>query len=103
MKEQLDYNIRCGKHINVAEELDELESKFRADLKGTIDTYDCMDDVSNESLNDLILFTTVIRVMNKFGYIDDEECKNICEYAAKIRLEKLDELTAEPIGGASNE
>lgn len=96
MKEQLDYNIRSGKHINVAEELDELEAKFRADLKGTIDAYESMDDVSNESLNDLILFTTVIRVMNKFGYIDDEECKNICECAAKIRLQLLE-------GGANNE
>lgn len=96
MKEQLDYNIRSGKHINVAEELDELEAKFRADLKGTIDAYESMDDVFNESLNDLILFTTVIRAMNKFGYIDDEEYKNICEYAAKIRLQLLE-------GGASNE
>lgn len=92
MKEQLDYNIRSGKHINVAEELDELEAKFRADLKGTIDTYESMDDVSNESLNDLILFTTVIRVMNKFGYIDDEETVKICEKGSSIRREYLEKL-----------
>lgn len=103
MKEQLDYNIRCGKHINVAEELDELESKFRADLQATIDTYEAWDDISNETLNDLILFTTVIRAMNKYGYIDEEECKKICACAAKIRYEKLDELNSEPIGGESDE
>lgn len=96
MREQLDFNIRCGKHINIAEELDELEAKFRADLLSTIDAFDSEDEVSNETLNDQIVFTTVIRMMEKFGYIDDEECKNICECAGKIRLQMLE-------GGASNE
>lgn len=95
MKEQLDYNIRCGKHINVAEELDELEAKYRADLLGTIDAFESADEVSAETLNDQIVFTTVIRMMEKFGYIDEEECKNICECAGKIRLQMLE-------GGANN-
>lgn len=96
MREQLDYNIRCGKHINIAEELDELEAKYKADLLSTINSFDSADEVSNETLNDQIVFTTVIRMMCKFGYLDDEECKNICECAGKIRLQMLE-------GGASNE
>lgn len=96
MKEQLDYNIRCGKHINIAEELDELEAKYKADLQGTIDAFDSENEVSSETLNDQIVFTTVIRMMCKFGYLDDEECKNICECAGKIRLQLLE-------GGAANE
>ena len=95
MKEQLDYNIRCGKHLNVAEELDELEAKYRADLLSTIDAFEGYDEVSTETLNDQIVFTTVIRMMCKFGYLDEEECKNICEQAGKIRLQLLE-------GGANN-
>ena len=33
MKEMLDYNLRAGKHINIVEELDELESKPLVDYE----------------------------------------------------------------------
>lgn len=92
MKEMLDYNLRAGKHINIVEELDELEAKFRADLKGTIDAYDSLDEVSNETMNDLIVFNTVIRMMEKFGYLDDEETVKICRQGASIRQDYLEKL-----------
>lgn len=92
MKEMLDYNLRAGKHINIVEELDELEAKFRADLKGTIDAYDSLDEVSSETMNDLIVFNTVIRMMEKFGYLDDEETVKICRQGASIRQDYLEKL-----------
>lgn len=92
MKEMLDYNLRAGKHINIVEELDELEAKFRADLKGTIDAYETLDEVSNETMNDLIVFNTVIRMMEKFGYLDDEETVKICRQGASIRQDYLEKL-----------
>lgn len=92
MKGMLDYNIRSGKHINIIEELDELEAKFRADLKGTIDSFDSLDEVSSETLNDLVVFNTVIRMMEKFGYLDSEETASICRQGASIRIDYLEKL-----------
>lgn len=92
MKEMLDYNLRAGKHINIVEELDELEMSFRADLKGTIDAFDSLDEVSSETLNDLVVFKTSILMMEKFGYLDDEEAAKICKQGASIRKEYLEKL-----------
>lgn len=92
MKEMLDYNIRVGKHINIVDELDELEATLRADLKGTIDAYETYDEVSNETLNDLIVFNTIIRMMGKFGYLDEEEEVKICQQGASIRRDYLEKL-----------
>lgn len=92
MKEMLEYNLRAGKHINIVEELDELEAKFRADLKGTIDAFDSLDEVSSETMNDLVVFNTVIRMMEKFGYLDNEETVKICQQGASIRRDYLEKL-----------
>ena len=92
MKEHLDYNLRAGKHINIIEELDGLEMSLRADLKGTIDAYDSLDEVSNETMNDLIVFNSIIRMMEKFGYLDEEETVKICRQAASIRQDYLEKL-----------
>lgn len=92
MKEMLDYNLRAGKHINIVEELDEMEMSLRADLKGTIDAYDSLDEVSNETLNDLVVFNAIIRMMEKFGYLDEEETVKICGKAASIRQDYLEKL-----------
>lgn len=92
MKEMLDYNLRAGKHINIVEELDELEAKFRADLKATIDAFDSLDEISSETMNDLIMFNTVIRMMEKLGYLEDEEAVKICQQGATIRIDYLGKI-----------
>ena len=51
-----------------------------------------MDEVSNETMNDLIVFNTVIRMMEKFGYLDDEETVKICRQGASIRQDYLEKL-----------
>lgn len=93
MKEALVYNIRAGKHVNIVEELDKIESRFRSELKTTIDTFDNYDEVSAETFNDELIANAMIRMMEKLGYLDDDEATEICTMIAKIRTETLEEMS----------
>lgn len=91
MKEALDFNIRCGNHINIVKELEDLEAKYKEDLNASFDSFNSWQEVDAETFNDEIVCKTVLQVMCKFGYLEAEECKNMCEKVTKIRLEFLEE------------
>lgn len=92
MKTNLDYNIRSGRAFNFVEKLDDLELKYRATLKASIDTFDSWDDVQAETYNDELLMRNTIETYGDLGYLEKEEVESMVEYARKIRLEMLDAL-----------
>lgn len=92
MKNCLEFNIRAGKHVNIAELIDDVELAFNASLGATIKTYDSYDAVSEESYNDLMVVFAKLELLESLGYIEKEEYEAMIEKAGQIRMDKLKEL-----------
>ena len=91
MKNALDYNVRCGKHVNMTQKLEDLEDQYRRNLETSIESFDSYDAVQAETYNDEIVCKAILDTLCEFGYLESEECSNLHELVAKIRLEVLDE------------
>ena len=87
-----DLYLRNGKTVNMCEQLNELEMKYRADLKADIDTFDSYDAVSNETMCDLMAVMNCLKIFNTLGYIDADELKLMESYAQSLRLQMLEAL-----------
>ena len=92
MKDCLEFNIRAGKHVNIAELIDDVQMAFEASLVATIKTYDSYDAVSEESYNDLMVTFAKLELLQELGYIEKEEYEAMIEKAGQIRMDKLKEL-----------
>ena len=92
MKDCLEFNIRAGKHVNIAELIDDVQMAFEASLAATIKTYDSYDAVSEESYNDLMVTFAKLELLQELGYIEKEEYEAMIEKAGQIRMDKLKEL-----------
>ena len=92
MKDCLEFNIRAGKHVNIAELIDDVQMVFEASLAATIKTYDSYDAVSEESYNDLMVTFAKLELLQELGYIEKEEYEAMIEKAGQIRMDKLKEL-----------
>lgn len=85
-----DLYLRSGKTVNMVEQMDELERKYRADLIADIDSFDSYDEVSNETLSDLNAVKTCLKIFNTLGYLDNEELNSMIEYAETLRKSMLE-------------
>jgi len=92
MKNCLEFNIRAGKHMNIAELIDDVEMAFKASLSATITAYDTYDRVSEETYNDLMVTFAKLELLQELGYIEKEEYEAMIEKAGHIRMDKLKEL-----------
>ena len=92
MKDCLEFNIRAGKHVNIAELIDDVEMVYNASLGATFKTYETYDAVSEESYNDLMVVFTKLELLESLGYIEKEEYEAMIEKAGQIRMDKLKEL-----------
>ena len=87
-----DIYIRMGNPVNIAEQMDELERKYRADLIADIESFDTYDEISNETLSDLNAVKTCLKIFNTLGYIDNEELNSMSEYAESLRMKMLEAI-----------
>lgn len=92
MKDCLEFNIRAGKHVNIAELIDDVERAFKFSLDATITAYDTYDRVSEETYNDLTVTFAKLELLQELGYIEKEEYEAMIEKAGQIRMDKLKEL-----------
>lgn len=92
MKDCLEFNIRSGKHVNIAELIDDVESTFKTTLGATMAAYETYDRVSEESYNDLMVTFAKLELLQDLGYIEKEEYEAMIEKASQIRMDKLKEL-----------
>ena len=92
MKDCLEFNIRAGKHVNIAELIDDVELAFKASLGATITAYVTYDKVSEETYNDLLVTFAKLELLQELGYIEKEEYNSMIEKAGQIRMDKLEEL-----------
>ena len=95
MDKLLNYNIRSGIHVNMVQELTDIENAYRIDLKSSFDVFDTKDEVDNEMLNDEIKYKALIDLYEHLGYIDDEEAEAIRKELTAVRLEVIKSLEKE--------
>lgn len=88
----LDYNLRSGKVVNVAQMLEDWTGMYIASLEAGIDAFDTYDEISNETLNDLQKINSNLNVLEVLGYIDREEAENMRQLASDIRMQMLEKL-----------
>ena len=95
LKKALGFNIRTGRAVNIIDVLDEIEDKLRCNIKGDIEAFTTLDEVSAETYNDEVDARVAIGMLEKLGYIDEEESQAMMKKAAEIRIAALEELEKE--------
>lgn len=92
MAKCLDYNLRNGKVVNMAEMLDNWTGMYQAALEASIDAFDTYDEVSAETYNDQLKIVSNINVIEFLGYIDKEEAEEMRQLAVDTRMSMLEKL-----------
>ena len=87
-----DIYIRTGKPVNIAEQMDELEKRYRNDLISDIDSFDSIEEISAETYCDLNAVRQCLDIFNTLGYIDNEEMEAMKKYAESLRMKMLEAL-----------
>lgn len=99
VNKRLNVNFRAGYRLNILDVLQDLEDKYRSNLKATIDWYDNYDEISNETFNDNQIFIAELHVLYTCGYINEDEFESMVPIADDIRMNILKNLEKE---GATN-
>ena len=89
MKDKLEYNLRCGKHLNIVTELEEIEANYKVSLKATLYAFDTYNEVSEETYNDYVTVCAVLDTYERMGYLEHEETDAIKKEAEKERINTL--------------
>lgn len=93
MDKLLNYNLRAGIHVNMVQELIDIENAYRIDLKSSFEVFDTQEETSAEMLNDEIKYSAIIDLYEHLGYIDEEEADAIRKELTAVRLEVIKELS----------
>ena len=95
LKKALGFNIRTGRAVNIIDLLDDIEDKLRCNIKSDIETYTTLEEVQAETYNDEVDARVQIELLERLGYIDEEEMNAMKQKAAEIRIVALTELEKE--------
>ncbi|MBO7730966.1 MAG: hypothetical protein J6S67_00385 [Methanobrevibacter sp.] len=95
LKKALDFNIRTGRAVNIIDVVDEIEDKLRCNIKSDIESFTTLEEVQAETYNDEVDARVQIALLEKLGYIDEEEMNAMKQKAAEIRIAALTELEKE--------
>lgn len=95
MDKLLNYNLRAGIHVNMVQELIDIENAYRIDLKSSFEVFDTQEETSAEMLNDEIKYSAIIDLYEHLGYIDEEEADAIRKELTTVRLEVIKSLEKE--------
>ena len=87
--------MRKGDTVNMDRLLEEFDSLYLAELEGSITCYDTYDKVSDETYNDYKIVCVKLELLNKLGYITENETDEMMKTAAEMRLKKLEGLEHE--------
>ena len=103
VNKRLNVNFRTGYRLNILDILQDLEDKYRSNLKATVDCFDGYDEVSNETLNDNQIFIAELHVLLTCGYINEDEFESMVPIADDIRMNILKNLEKEGVENGSKE
>lgn len=103
VNKRLNVNFRTGYRLNILDVLQNLEDKYRSSLEVTCDIYKTYDEVSNETLNDKLIFIAELHVLLTCGYINEDEFEAMVPIADDIRMNILEKLEKEGANNGSEE
>ena len=104
VNKRLNVNFRAGYRLNILDILQNLEDKYRSNLKATVDCFDGYEEISNETLNDNQIFIAELHVLYTCGYINEDELESMVSIADDIRMNILKNLEKEGANdGSENE
>lgn len=83
---------RYGRPVDMDRLLGDLDTAFNADLDASIRYYDVLDDVYNETDNDLMKVVAKLNMLYELWYIDKEEYEALTQCAREMRKCKIDEF-----------
>ena len=75
--------------------MDELQQEYERELESTILTYTDYDNVSAECYNDNLIMNGKLVMLEKTGFINEDELAELLQKASDIRISKLEELEKE--------
>lgn len=103
VNKRLNVNFRTGYRLNILDVLQDLENKYRSSLEVTCDVYKTYDEVSNETVNDKLIFVAELHVLLTCGYINEDEFEAMVPIADDIRMNILEKLEKEGVENGSKE
>lgn len=92
MDKKFNTIIRAGKAIDMVSEIETLQTKYLADLKASVSSFDSYDEVSAETLCDFNATKYVLLILEKLGYLFKDECEEMIKEAEIQRKHVLKEL-----------
>lgn len=95
LKKALGFNIRTGRAVNIIDLLDDIEDKLRCNIKSDIEAYTTLEEVQAETYNDEVDARVQIALLERLGYIDEEEMNAMKQKATEIRIAALTDLEKE--------
>lgn len=94
-KDKLNINWRVGFRVDMYSILEELQKKYERDLKISAECFVTYDEVSNETESDLAKIKAQFETLMIVGYLDEDEVKDLTEYAESLRYDLLYKLENE--------
>ena len=95
VNKRLNMNFRTGYRLNILDILQDLEDKYRSNLKATVDCFEGYEEISNETINDNQIFIAELHVLLTCGYINEDEFEAMVPIADEIRMNILKNLEKE--------
>lgn len=103
MDKCFNMNFRQGFRIEMINFMDELQQEYERELDATIQTYTDYDNCSEECYNDNLIMNGKLVMLEKTGFINEDELAALLAKASEIRISKLEELEKEGEKNGSKE
>lgn len=83
--------MRKGIMVDMEKFLGELDKCYINELEASIESFDTYDEVSNETFNDYKVVCGKLEILERLGYLTEEEKDEMLKTAFDMRLKKLPE------------
>ena len=95
MDKCFNMNFRQGFRIEMINFMEELQQEYERELEATIQTYTDYENVSAECYNDNLIMNGKLVMLEKTGFINEDELAELLQRASDIRISKLEKLEKE--------
>ena len=95
MDKCFNMNFRQGFRIEMINFMEELQQEYERELEATIQTYNDYENVSAECYNYNLIINGKLVMLEKTGFINEDELAELLEKASDIRISKLEKLEKE--------
>ena len=83
---------REGKKVEMYQIIEDLDMEYQSNLKASVCVGESYEEVSEETRNDLNIIRKALELLEKLGYITNEERNAMLYEAERMRIQVLDDL-----------